>query len=46
MSGVPLIGGARGLDGGGEAAALCGERLTASVFRASCAKKQRREKNI
>lgn len=46
MSGVPVIGVARGLDGGGEAAALCGERLTASVFRASCTEKQRRKKKI
>lgn len=35
MSGVPAIGGTRGLDSGGEAAAPRGERLTASVFRAS-----------
>lgn len=44
VSGVPETGGARGLNGGGEAAALCGERLTASVFRASCTEKQRRKK--
>lgn len=39
MSGVPAIGGARGLDSGGEAAALCGERATASIFRASWTEK-------
>lgn len=44
MSGVPAIGGTRGLDSGGEAAALRGERLTASVFRASWTGKER-EKN-
>lgn len=44
MSGVPAIGGTRGLDSGGEAAALRGERLTASVFRASWTEKEREKK--
>lgn len=41
VSGVTAIGGTRGLDSGGEAAALRGERLTASVFRASWTEKER-----
>lgn len=47
MSGVPAIGAARGLDGGGEAAALWGERVTASVFRASRTEKKKLQfKNV
>lgn len=43
MSGVPATGGARGLDSRSEAAALCGERVTASVFKASWTEKGREE---
>jgi len=45
-SGVPEIKvtGTRGLDGSGAVRALCGEELTANVFRASCTRKGGRGK--